>query len=91
MIQGYGLTEAAAATCLSPTGIHREGGIGIPFPDVLYKIVKIGTTKEVKTLEDGEICICGPTVMMGYLNEEEETACSHTRLQLRDTLRHQVP
>ena len=71
---GYGLTEAAAATCLSPTGNHREGGIGVPFPDVLYKIVKIGTTKEAKTGEDGEICISGPTVMMGYINEEEETA-----------------
>ena len=71
---GYGLTEAAAATCLSPTGVHREGGIGVPFPDVLYKIVKIGTTKESKTGEDGEICISGPTVMMGYINEPEETA-----------------
>ena len=70
---GYGLTEACAATCLSPTGMHREGSIGIPFPDNLYKIVKIGTTKEVKPMEDGEICICGPTVMQGYLNEKEET------------------
>lgn len=70
---GYGLTEACAATCLSPTGIHREGSIGIPFPDNIYKIVKTGTTKEAKPMEDGEICICGPTVMQGYINDEEET------------------
>ena len=70
---GYGLTEACAATCLSPTNMHRDGSIGIPFPDNIYKIVKIGTTKEVKPMEDGEICICGPSVMKGYLNEEEET------------------
>ena len=70
---GYGLTEACAATCLSPTNMHRDGSIGIPFPDNIYKIVKIGTTKEVKLMEDGEICICGPSVMKGYLNEEEET------------------
>ena len=70
---GYGLTEACAATCLSPTNMHREGSIGIPFPDNIYKIVKIDTTKEVKTGEDGEICICGPGVMEGYINEEEET------------------
>ena len=70
---GYGLTEACAATCLSPTNMHREGSIGIPFPDNVYKIVKIGTTKVVKPFEDGEICICGPTVMQGYINDEEET------------------
>ena len=70
---GYGLTEACAATCLSPTNIYKKDGIGVPFPDNLYKIVKIGTTKEVKTLEDGEICIYGPTVMKGYIGEEEET------------------
>ena len=70
---GYGLTEACAATCLSPTGMHRKSSIGIPFPDNIYKIVKIGTVKEVKPMEDGEICICGPTVMQGYINDEEET------------------
>ena len=70
---GYGLTEACAATCLTPTNMHRAGSIGIPFPDNIYKIVKINTTKEVKAGEDGEICICGPTVMQGYINDEEET------------------
>ena len=70
---GYGLTEAVAATCLCPTNGHRPNSIGIPFPDVIYKIVEIGTTKEAKPNTDGEICICAPNVMMGYLNEEEET------------------
>lgn len=70
---GYGLTEATAATCLSPREMHRKGSIGVPFPDSVYKIVKIGTTKEVKPMEDGEICICGPTVMLRYLNEPDET------------------
>ena len=70
---GYGLTEAVAATCLCPRNGHRPNSIGIPFPDVIYKIVEIGTTKEVKPNQDGEICICGPTVMIGYLDEEEET------------------
>ncbi len=70
---GYGLTEASAATCLTPTGGYRDGSIGIPFPDTYYKIVKIGTHDEAKYGEDGEICISGPTVMMGYLNNMEET------------------
>ena len=70
---GYGLTEASAATCLTPSGGYKEGSIGIPFPDTYYKIVRIGTHEECPYGEDGEICISGPTVMQGYLNNLEET------------------
>lgn len=70
---GYGLTEASAATCLTPTGGYREGSIGIPFPDTYYKIVKIGTHDKAPVNTDGEICISGPTVMMGYINNPGET------------------
>ena len=70
---GYGLTECTGASCLNPTREYRDNSIGIPLPDMLYKIVKIGTMEEAKTMEDGEICICGPTVMKGYLNNVEET------------------
>ena len=70
---GYGLSEASAATCLTPSGAYREGSIGVPFPDTYYKIVKIGTHETANTNEDGEICISGPTVMMGYLNNQKET------------------
>ncbi len=70
---GYGLTEASAATCATPTGEYRDNSIGIPFPDTRYKIVKIGTHEEVGYNVDGEICINGPTVMLGYINNIEET------------------
>ena len=70
---GYGLTEASAATCLTPSGRYKDGSIGIPFPDTYYKIVKTGTHITADVNEDGEICISGPTVMMGYINNEEET------------------
>ena len=70
---GYGLSEASAATCLTPSGHYKPGSIGVPFPDTDYKIVKIGTHEKAATLEDGEICISGPTVMMGYINNEKET------------------
>ena len=70
---GYGLSEASAATCLTPSGGYKPGSIGVPFPDTYYKIVKIGTHETAGFNEDGEICISGPTVMMGYINNEEET------------------
>lgn len=71
---GYGLTESVAATILTPKHYFKEGALGLPFPDMQIKIIKPGTTKEVRTGKEGEICICGPTVMLGYLNEPEETA-----------------
>lgn len=70
---GYGLTEGCAASCLTLDNFYREGSIGVPFPDVLYKIVKVGTHDQALPGEDGEICISGPTVMMGYVNNPKET------------------
>ena len=70
---GYGLTECTGASCLNPRFEYRDNSIGIPLPDMKYKIVKIGTFHQAKYNEDGEICINGPTVMKGYLNNEEET------------------
>ena len=71
---GYGLTECTAASCLNPRNEYRDNSIGIPMPDTKYKIVKIGTFDSAKTMEDGEICISGPTVMKEYLNNPEETS-----------------
>lgn len=70
---GYGLTECTGASCLTPRYYFKEGGIGIPLPDMYYKIVKIGTYEEADLNEAGEICISGPTVMKRYLNDIEET------------------
>ena len=74
--EGYGTTECVNASCLTPKDHARTGSIGVPFPDMYYKIVKPGTTDEVQAGTDGEICICGPTVMLGYLNNPEETAAA---------------
>ncbi len=71
---GFGLTEATGATCLSPENSFNDGIIGAPFPDMYFKIVKIGTHDEAEKGEEGEICISGPLVMMGYLNDDAETA-----------------
>ncbi len=71
--EGYGTTECVTASCLTPKDIYKEGSIGIPFPDTFYKIVKVGTTEEVPYGEEGEICVSGPTVMMGYNNNPTET------------------
>lgn len=71
--EGYGTTECVTASCLTPKDYYREGSIGLPYPDVYYKIVKPETNEQLSPGEEGEICISGPTVMKGYLNNSEET------------------
>jgi len=71
--EGYGMTESVTASCLTPKKFHKEGSIGIPYPDMYFKIVKIGTQETMPYGEDGELVVSGPTVMKGYNNNEEET------------------
>ena len=72
--EGYGTTECVTASCLTPANTHREGSIGIPFSDTYYKIVRPETEEEVPYGEEGEICLSGPTVMLGYWNRPDETS-----------------
>ena len=72
--EGYGTTECVTASCLTPKDYARSGSIGVPFPDTYYKVVKPGTEEELPANTDGEICISGPSVMMGYMDNPEETA-----------------
>ena len=74
LLEGYGLTEAVTAIMVTPFDEYREGGIGVPFPDMLAKITITGTTEEARLGEEGEICIHGPAVMLGYLDNPDETA-----------------
>src|SRR5262249_13666039 len=72
--EGCGLTEAVSAIMATPLDEYREGSIGVPFPDMLAKICRPGTTEEAPVGEEGEICVSGPPVMLGYLDDPEATA-----------------
>ena len=73
LLEGYGLTEAVSGIIATPVDEYREGSIGLPLPDMLARICRIGATEELPPGEEGEICIAGPAVMMGYLDEPEAT------------------
>ena len=72
--EGYGTTECVTASCLTPYNKEKEGSIGLPYPDTYFQICAVGTCDEVPYGSEGEICICGPTVMLGYINHEAENA-----------------
>ena len=71
--EGYGLTECVTASALTPADEYRKGSVGIPYSDTFYKIVEPETIDELPANTDGEICISGPSVMNGYLDNPEET------------------
>ena len=70
---GYGLSEATAFVSATNTSIRETGNIGVPNPDNIIKIFEPYTDVEKEYGEIGEICINGPSVMLGYINEDKET------------------
>ncbi len=74
LLEGYGLTESVTACIATPKKAYREGSAGIPLPDMSAKIVEPGKTGELPPGNDGELCIAGPTLMLGYLNSPDLTA-----------------
>lgn len=63
VLQGYGLTETTAATCVNHPDRNDPDTVGEPLQGV-----------EVKIAPDGEILMRGPSRMIGYYNLPKETA-----------------
>lgn len=76
LMEGYGLTEGVNALCANPLrGENKTGSVGIPFPDVIFKIKDIDTGEtDLPPNEAGELVIQCPELMLGYYNRPEETA-----------------
>lgn len=71
--EGYGLTETVTVNTVSPYLDNRLGTVGLPISDIYVKICELGTETECAYGEDGEICVSGPTMMLGYLDDKAAT------------------
>ena len=63
IIEGYGLTESGAGSCMNRPDAYRFGTVGKPLPGV-----------DVKIAGDGEILLRSRGLMRGYRNLPEATA-----------------
>lgn len=67
MYQGYGLTESSPVIAAEDDKYQRLGSIGKAFPNMEVKI------EEPNEDGVGELMAKGPTIMLGYYNNEEAT------------------
>lgn len=82
VVQGYGQTETALRVTGVPIDLDtetyldlvRKNSIGVALANCEVTILKDG--KEADENEEGEICIRGPVLAQGYLNDAEGTARS---------------
>ena len=73
-IQGYGMTELSPISHFSNETMAKPGAVGVTVPNTLCKIINPETGAALDVDHEGELCIKGPQVMLGYLNNPEATA-----------------
>lgn len=73
LVQGYGATELSPVVAFSPAGDNAPGSVGRPLPNIQVTI----RDENDQILPDGtigEVCVSGPSVMVGYYGDPQTTA-----------------
>ena len=83
-IEGYGMSEAMAATHINPADAPRRQCLGVPVFDVDARVIDPDSGAELGPDEPGEIVIAAPQVMLGYWNDP---AATEAAFLARDGLR----
>lgn len=67
------MTEIGAGGTLSYSYANKVGSVGIPLLKIIISIFDPNTGEELKYGQEGEVCIHAPSMMLGYVNNKEET------------------
>ena len=72
--QGYGMTEVGSGVAVcSSKDCYKPGSVGIPFPKTIISTFDVDNGQELPIGEIGEICVCGPSIMLEYYKNTEAT------------------
>uniref|UniRef100_A0A8C5APX0 Arachidonate--CoA ligase n=1 Tax=Gadus morhua TaxID=8049 RepID=A0A8C5APX0_GADMO len=71
--EGYGQTECTAGCTLSMPGDFSAGHVGAPLPCNAIKLVDVADMNYLASNGEGEVCVKGPNVFIGYLKDPEKT------------------
>ncbi|KAG7167823.1 4-coumarate--CoA ligase 5-like isoform X2 [Homarus americanus] len=75
--QGYGLTETAATVTVNGGAVGFQfDSVGKLMPYFEGKVVDVDTGKLLGEEQEGELCLRGPSVMLGYANDPKSTAAA---------------
>jgi len=75
--QAYGMTELSPLSHYSPSDMSpRSGSVGLLIPNVEAKVLDLETGELLLPNQQGEICVRGPNVMLGYYGLTQETGAT---------------
>ena len=77
IVEGYGLTESAAGSCISDATDPVTGHVGGPVESCKFRLKDLPDMNYLssdKPYPRGEICIYGPSIFTGYYKREDKTA-----------------
>ncbi|CAK1582700.1 unnamed protein product [Parnassius mnemosyne] len=75
LLQGYGMTESSPVTLMTPYiyPFNKIGSVGQLVPSTQARVISLTTGVSLGSHKSGELCLRGPQVMKGYLNNEKAT------------------
>ncbi len=71
---GYGMTELGSTAASGHGKVTKIGSVGVPHCKTVVSVFKPDSDEELRYNEEGEICIHTPAAMLGYYNNDKETA-----------------
>ena len=70
LVLSYGLSEATCTSTMNPPAARRVGSVGTVLQGQAVRLFDADTTDEVAAGSEGEVCIAGCCLMLGYVGTQ---------------------